>query len=101
MAWPTGRPRPGGKTPGSGRKKGAKNILPGAKSPELREMVLAALESVGGQEYLEGVARMDAKAFVSLISRLLPNKVEAEVTVPTTIQVITGFARGPYDRGKT
>jgi hypothetical protein len=64
-------------------------------------MVLAALESVGGQEYLEDVARMDAKAFVSLISRLLPNKVEAEVTVPTQIQVITGFSRGPYDRGKT
>lgn len=97
MAWPKGKPR-GAKTPGSGRKKGSpQKLVPGPKSPELRELVLQALENAGGAEYLERVARSkNPGAFLQLVGKLLPAQIKAEVDVtPTTIRVITGFDEGP------
>ena len=95
MPWPKGKTK--AKT--GGRRKGSKNIAPGAKSPELRELVLRALEAVGGQEYLEGIARDEPRAFLALVGRLLPTKVEGEVEVrPTEIRIITGFDSGPHER---
>lgn len=94
MAWPKGKRR-GTKTPGSGRTKGTKNIAPGAKAPELRDIVLRALGTVGGQKYLEQVARADPKTFLALIGRLLPTRVEGEVAHVAEIRVITGFEEGP------
>lgn len=100
MSWPKGRPR-GHKTPGSGRKKGSpQKIAPGPKSPELREMVLRALNAAGGEEYLIGIARTDSRSFLALIGRLIPAKLEAEVSTPepVRIEVVTGFDAGPHDR---
>lgn len=91
MPWPKGRK----KTKTGGRVKGTPNVLPGAKSPELREIVLATLESVGGQRYLEGIARSEPKAFLALVGRLLPTRVEAQVEHVAEIRVITGFEEGP------
>ena len=46
MSWPKGKRR-GSKTPGSGRKPGSpQKLVPGPKSPELREMVLRALDQI-------------------------------------------------------
>jgi len=98
MAWPKGKKRASGKTPGSGRKKGSpQKLVPGPKSPELRELVLEALEKAGGAEYLERVARSkNPSAFLQLVGRLLPQQVKAEIEVaPTTIIVSTGFDSGP------
>lgn len=95
MGWPKGKKR-GYKT--GGRKQGSPHkIVPGPKSPELRDLVLEALENAGGAAYLERVARgKSPAAFLQLVGRLLPNRVEAEVEVkPTTIQIITGFDSGP------
>ena len=94
MPWPKGRKK--AKT--GGRVKGSKNLAPGPKSPELREMVLRALDRAGGETYLLSVARDDSRAFLALIGRLLPTKLEGEVKVPTTIQIITGFDAGPHER---
>ena len=100
MSWPKGRPR-GHKTPGSGRKKGSpQKIVPGPKSPEIREMVLRALDAAGGEDYLLRVAIDDPKPFLALIGRLIPSKLEAEVSTPepVRIEVVTGFDAGPHDR---
>ena len=93
MPWPKGRKK--AKT--GGRVKGSKNVAPGPKSPELREMVLEALERSGGADYLERIAKSkNPSAFLQLVGRLLPSKVEAEIDVkPTTIIVSTGFEEGP------
>jgi hypothetical protein len=95
MAWPKGKKR-GYKT--GGRKKGGpQRIVPGPKSPELREMVLRALGKAGGAAYLERIARSKFPGpFIALVGRLLPQQVKAEVDVaPTLIQVVTGFDEGP------
>lgn len=97
MAWPKGRKR-GEKTPGSGRRKGSPHKkVPGPKSPELREMVLEALERAGGADYLERIAKgKTPSAFLQLVGRLLPAQIKAEVDVaPATINVVTGFDSGP------
>lgn len=61
-------------------------------------MVLRALDQAGGEDYLLRVAIDDPKAFLALIGRLLPTKLEGEVKVPTSIQIITGFDSGPHER---
>jgi hypothetical protein len=54
--------------PGSGRAKGVPNRLTTA----LRDMILGALDEVGGQSYLVQQARQNPKAFLGLIGRCLP-----------------------------
>lgn len=94
MPWPKGRKKvkTGGRVKGSPPK-----IVPGPKSPELRELVLTALKKAGGAEYLERIARSkNPSAFLQLVGRLLPAQIKAEVDVaPTTIVVFTGFEEGP------
>ena len=87
MSWPKGKRR-GSKTPGSGRKPGSpQKLVPGPKSPELREMVLRALDAAGGEEYLIGIARTDSRSFLALIGRLIPAKLEAEVSTPEPVRI--------------
>jgi hypothetical protein len=95
MAWPKGKKR-GYKT--GGRVKGSKNTF--SKSVELRAMVEGALSEVGGQDYLIEQAREEPRAFLALIAKLLPTKVEGEVehTGGVQIEVVTGFSSGPHQR---
>lgn len=60
-----GRPKTGG------RKKGTPNIV----TSEAREMILTALNNVGGVEYLERQAITNPVAFMSLIKAVLPKDV--------------------------
>ncbi|MGL3710532.1 hypothetical protein ACSYAY_06670 [Leptospirillum ferriphilum] len=60
---------------GKGRPRGAQNKITRA----LREAVLKAFDEVGGEAWLVEVARTDPRTFVSLLGRLLPNEVKAEV----------------------
>jgi hypothetical protein len=68
-----------------GRRKGTPNRLPG----EVREMVLKALDKVGGADYLAQQAQENPSAFMSLISKCLPRAVS--VGGPTSIRVVTGI----------
>jgi hypothetical protein len=54
-----------------GRKKGTPNKL----TRELKDMILGALEAVGGQEYFEKQARANATAFMTLVGKCLPHDV--------------------------
>ena len=54
-----------------GRRKGTANKV----TKELRQMVLDALDGVGGQAYLEARAHDQPKAFLALVSRCLPKDI--------------------------
>lgn len=95
MAARKGRPKP----PGSGRKVGSRTRI-----TMMRESILAAAETVGdrmrdadngqgsgaggAERYLEWAAIEEPKAFISLMARLLPAELHADITtdgVPTVV----------------
>lgn len=59
---------------GKGRRKGVPNKTTGA----VKEMVLAALEGVGGIAYLQQQAAENPTAFLTLVGKVLPLQVSAE-----------------------
>jgi hypothetical protein len=63
-------PRPKGipKSPNSGRKKGTLNTT----TKQLKELVLGALNDVGGQGYLASQAIENPVAFMTLLGKVLP-----------------------------
>src|SRR5689334_9499311 len=65
----------GGFRPGSGRKPGSKNKV----TLRLKEAVLAALDRVGGEEYLARLAIVNSSAFASLLGKILPHTLAADV----------------------
>lgn len=79
----------GGKRAGAGRPKGAPNKI----TTDLRAAILGAYDAVGGQAYLEGVARDDAKTFCTLLGKILPTQVTGDTENPVRIVVETGVPR--------
>ncbi len=65
------------KTSGQGRPKGVPNKL----NTDIRAMILGALDAAGGVEYLTRQADENPSAFMSLVGRVLPTKIEADVAV--------------------
>lgn len=62
----------GGRRPGAGRPKGS--LDQGNKA--IRELVVEALDGLGGVAYLQDVARSHPAAFLSLIGKVMPIQVE-------------------------
>ena len=62
----------GGRPPNAGRKPGTPNKF----TVELKAMIEGALEEVGGQKYLVGLARKSPEIFVHLLGKLLPKQLE-------------------------
>ena len=79
-------PRSGAPVPvPTGRKEGVKNRL-----TNLRDAVLEAFDQVGGAQYLARLAEgtsSDRAAFVSLVSKVLPTQVNAQVEGGVQIQL--------------
>jgi hypothetical protein len=74
-----------GGAPGPGRPKGVRNKL-----TNLRDAVLEAFDTVGGPAYLVQLAQgtqSDRAAFVSLVSKVLPTQVQAQVEGGVQIQL--------------
>lgn len=71
----------------NGRKRGVANKTTSA----VRNAIVNAFETVGGEQYLVMVALTDPKTFVSLLGRVLPLK--AEVTGEDGGPVITEIRR--------
>ena len=65
---------------GKGRVKGVPNKLNAA----VKDMVLQALNDVGGVSYLAEQAEKNPKAFLSLVGRLVPLNVTADVATSIT-----------------
>ena len=62
------------RTSGQGRKAG----VPNAISRDIKEMVIGALCTVGGENYLARQAEQNPVAFMGLIGRVLPLQVTGE-----------------------
>jgi hypothetical protein len=67
MAFEKGDPKP----EGSGRQSRTPNRI----TREVKEMVLAALDRAGGEDYLLAQAHDNPKAFLSLLGRIIPTQV--------------------------
>ena len=61
-------------TPGPGRKKG----IPNKNTTLLKEMILAALDKVGGIDYLARQAVLNPAPFLSLVGKVLPLTVKGD-----------------------
>ena len=59
---------------GKGRKKGSENKIP----KSVKEMILAALDELGGEEYLISQGRENPVAFMSLLGRIIPNEIRVD-----------------------
>ena len=76
-------------TPGTGgRPKGSHNKV----SKQLKDMILGALDDIGGQDYLSGQARENPNAFLALVGRVLPMTVAGDKDNPlqTTVTIKWG-----------
>lgn len=80
MARPKGSPKVGG------RQKGTPNKTTAA----VKDMVLQALSNKGGVEYLEQQADKNPTAFLTLVGKVLPLDVNANVKADTTVEVVFG-----------
>lgn len=60
----------------NGRPKGALNKI----NSDIKAMIHGALEDLGGQEWMKLKAEENPVAFFSLVSKLIPSQVNAEVT---------------------
>lgn len=74
-------PREAPKNPGPGRPKGSRNKL----TVDIKRMVQTALTNAGGVEYLTQQARENPKAFLPLVARLLPTRVEGDAENPLRV----------------
>jgi hypothetical protein len=70
---PDGRLKNGGARPGAGRPKGSQNKIPVA----LKEMILRALDKLGGEDYLVTLGIENSSAFSSLVGKVLPTTLAA------------------------
>ncbi|OFC61023.1 hypothetical protein BAE30_06300 [Acidithiobacillus caldus] len=89
----TGRRRP--PAAGMGRKKGVPNRL----TASVKQMILGALDDLGGQAWLTEQARADPRAFMSLLGRILPSEIQmdANVTAHPPITKITRVIVDPKE----
>jgi hypothetical protein len=70
-----------------GRPKGVPNKVTTA----LKEAILNALDTVGGEQYLVKVANEDPKTFCTLIGKVLPMTVEGNMGVEATVTFKTVY----------
>jgi hypothetical protein len=71
MGFKPGTPKPAN----SGRKRNVSNKL----TKDVKEMILAALDRVGGITYLVEQARDNPTAFLSLLGKIMPTQINATV----------------------
>ena len=72
-----GKPGPAKGTRPGGRKKGTPNKI----TATVKEAVEKAFDEVGGVEYLVKMAHQEPKAFMALLAKVMPTKIEADVSV--------------------
>lgn len=73
---PKGSPKTGGRVAGT----------PNKITADLRDMILGALEDVGGRRYLASKAEENPGPFLALVGKCLPKEIKAEVAATHIIQ---------------
>lgn len=71
----------GGKRPGAGRKPG----VPNKNTAEIKDMLRNALDGVGGQKYFQEQAKENPTAFMTLIGKIIPSDVNANISGKFTV----------------
>jgi hypothetical protein len=80
----------GGRTKGAaktgGRKRGSVNRF----TRDLKELILRALETVGGEQYLVELARDNPASFATLLGKVLPMTVAGDTNAPlqATMEIV-------------
>ncbi len=82
-----------GKPKTGGRAKGTTNKLTG----QVKEMVLAALDQVGGVDYLVAQSEKNPAAFLTLVGKVLPLTLAGDPLNPVTLQAIERRIVHPKD----
>ena len=70
-----------------GRQKGTPNKL----TAEVKDMVRQALDDLGGVEYLKKTAKEQPRAFLALVSKLIPQEAKVEggdKAIEVTVRVL-------------
>src|ERR1019366_812083 len=75
---------PSGSQPGE-RRGGRQKETPNKLSRDVQEMILGALDDVGGQKYLARQARENPTAFLALLKGLVPKHIAADIKAQTEI----------------
>jgi len=73
-----------------GRKKGTPNKTTAA----LKDAIMNAFTEVGGQKYLVTVAKDDPKTFCTLLGRVLPAEINANVNGEVGLRIIEALQAG-------
>lgn len=84
-----------GKAKGSPKTGGRVAGTPNKVTKELKDMILGALDDVGGQTYLAAQARDNPGAFLTLVGKVLPKEITGKDGggIQTVVKVITGIDR--------
>jgi hypothetical protein len=69
-----------------GRKPGVPNKVTG----DVRAMIVEALQTAGGAQYLAAQAHDNPSAFMALVGRALPKEMTVDNTGSMTLTVLTG-----------
>lgn len=69
----------GGSKPGE-RRGGRQPGTPNRVTRDVRQAIQVAFDRLGGVDYIERLGRTDPKTFVPLLSKIVPQKIEADVT---------------------
>ena len=77
------------KRAGMGRPKG----VPNKATKALKEMILGALDQAGGEQYLLEQAQANPVAFMTLIGKVLPSEIQAQLSGALSVYVNTGIDR--------
>ena len=69
----------------NGRPKG----IPNKNASQLRDMVVGAMDKLGGEKWLVEQARIDPKTFINLFAKLLPRVSDVTITEQTPAPSLT------------
>ena len=83
MANIKGSPKTGGRLKGS----------PNKHTTDMRAAMVEAFDRAGGVEYLVKLAATDPKTFCSLVSKIIPTEIKAQIDGDLSFTVVTGVPR--------
>lgn len=78
-----------GRAKTGGRKKGT----PNKATTEVKTAILKAFDAAGGEKYLVRVAKEDPKTFCTLLGRVLPAELKADINVDDNVAALLAEGR--------
>jgi hypothetical protein len=75
---------------GQGRRRGSKNKT----TVLLKEAIEESFANVGGAEYLTQMALLEPKSYLTLLAKILPAKIEADINVFQGNQLVERLQQG-------